>query len=72
MKWTPSGEKICIAYDDGAVIVGGVDGNRLWGKELGMGLDRVEWSPDGRLILFCSHAGDVHVYDGAGRQVACS
>lgn len=22
MQWTPGGEKICIAYDDGAVIVG--------------------------------------------------
>lgn len=22
MRWTPGGEKICIAYDDGAVIVG--------------------------------------------------
>jgi len=22
MRWTPAGEKICIAYDDGAVIVG--------------------------------------------------
>lgn len=32
MKWTASGEKICIAYEDGAVIVGGVDGQRLWGK----------------------------------------
>ena len=26
MKWTAEGTKICIAYEDGAVIVGGVDG----------------------------------------------
>lgn len=26
MRWTPSGEMICIVYEDGAVIVGGVDG----------------------------------------------
>ncbi len=32
MKWTANGEKICIIYEDGAVIVGSVDGNRLWGK----------------------------------------
>ena len=38
MKWTPNGEKICIIYDDGAVIVGSVEGNRLWGKELKMRL----------------------------------
>jgi hypothetical protein len=54
MKWTSGGEKICIAYEDGAVIVGSVDGNRLWGKELGISLTLVEWSPDGRMILFCT------------------
>lgn len=48
MRWTANGEKICIIYEDGAVIVGSVDGNRLWGKELGMELSLVEWSPDGR------------------------
>jgi WD repeat-containing protein 35 len=30
MKWTSDGQKICIIYEDGAVIVGSVDGNRLW------------------------------------------
>lgn len=34
MKWNPDGTKICIVYEDGAVIVGSVDGERLWGKEL--------------------------------------
>lgn len=34
MRWTPDGNKICIVYEDGAVIVGSVDGERLWGKEL--------------------------------------
>ena len=38
MKWTPDGQKICIVYEDGAVIVGSVDGNRLWGKEMETGL----------------------------------
>ena len=30
MKWTPDGQKICITYQDGAVIVGSVEGTRLW------------------------------------------
>lgn len=34
MKWTGDGRKIAIVYEDGAVIVGSVDGDRLWGKEL--------------------------------------
>ena len=70
MKWTSNGEKICIIYEDGAVIVGSVDGNRMWGKELGLTLALVEWSPDGRLILFSTVQGEVHVYDSNGNAVA--
>ncbi|KAG2494620.1 hypothetical protein HYH03_007139 [Edaphochlamys debaryana] len=70
MKWTSNGEKICIIYEDGAVIVGSVDGNRLWGKELGIELALVEWSPDGRLLLFATPQGECHVYDGNGNGVA--
>ncbi|CAG2168264.1 unnamed protein product [Oppiella nova] len=67
MAWTVDGHKICIVYEDGAVIVGSVDGNRLWGKELkGQRLSRVEWSPDGRLILFGVMEAEVHVYDQNG------
>ena len=36
------------------MIVGSVDGNRLWGKELKLQLSHVEWSPDGRNILFAT------------------
>lgn len=53
-QWTSNGQKICIIYADGAVIVGSVDGNRLWGKELDMGLQNVEWSPDGRRLVHSS------------------
>lgn len=27
MSWNADGQKICIVYEDGAVIVGSVDGN---------------------------------------------
>lgn len=67
MKWTADGQKICIVYEDGAVIVGSVDGNRLWGKELlDTRLGFVEWSPDGRNILFGTGSSEVHVYDNMG------
>lgn len=33
MSWNADGEKICIVYEDGAVIVGSVDGEE--GKSLG-------------------------------------
>lgn len=43
MCWTKDGQKICIVYEDGAIIVGSFDGNRLWGKDLkGMQLTHVQ------------------------------
>lgn len=70
MQWTADGSKICIVYEDGAVIVGGVDGGRLWGKELTINLSLVEWSPDGRSILFCTPRGECFIYDGSGNVVS--
>jgi hypothetical protein len=47
-----------------------VDGNRLWGKDLGMPLSLVEWSADARFILFGGGSGEGHVYDASGNAVA--
>lgn len=70
MSWTADGNKICIVYNDGAVIVGSVDGNRLWGKELkGLKLSQVEWSPDGKLILIGVLDSEIHVYDNSGNFI---
>eukprot|EP00746_Dinoflagellata_sp_MGD_P003051 gnl/MRDRNA2_/MRDRNA2_105954_c0_seq1.p1 gnl/MRDRNA2_/MRDRNA2_105954_c0~~gnl/MRDRNA2_/MRDRNA2_105954_c0_seq1.p1 ORF type:complete len:1217 (-),score=242.16 gnl/MRDRNA2_/MRDRNA2_105954_c0_seq1:227-3877(-) len=66
MKWSADCQKICIAYEDGAVIVGTVDGQRLWGKEIKTQLAFVEWSPDGKNIVFGTLNGEVHVYDNEG------
>lgn len=66
MKWSSDCQKVCIIYEDGAVIVGTVDGQRLWGKEIKTQLAFVEWSPDGKNILFCTLSGEVHVYDTEG------
>ncbi len=37
--------RVPCMHISGAVIVGSVDGNRLWGKELKMQLKFCEWSP---------------------------
>lgn len=67
MSWTSDGQKICIVYEDGAVIVGSVDGNRLWGKELkNTSLSAIQWSPDNRLLLFAIRNGEVHLFDNTG------
>lgn len=69
MKWTADGKKICIIYEDGAVIVGSVGGERLWGKELNLPMRFVEWSPDGKLILFVTLEAEVWVFDSEGSQL---
>ena len=71
MAWNTEGTRICIVYEDGAVIVGSVDGNRIWGKEIkNVTLTGVSWSPDSRLLLFSLSSGEVHVYDGQGGFVS--
>lgn len=70
MRWAPDGSKICIAYRDGAVIVGNVDGARMWGKELQMALDKLTWSPNGQNLLFSTMQGDVYIYDADGNQIS--
>lgn len=70
MDWSSDGQKICIIYEDGAVIVGCVGGNRIWGKELKhTPLSGVQWSPDGKLLLFALKNGQLHLYDNQGSFV---
>uniref|UniRef100_A0A8B9JMT6 WD repeat-containing protein 35 n=1 Tax=Astyanax mexicanus TaxID=7994 RepID=A0A8B9JMT6_ASTMX len=70
MSWNADGEKICIVYEDGAVIVGSVDGNRIWGKELkGIQLAHVAWSPDSKILLFGMANGEIHIYDNQGNFI---
>ena len=70
MRWTAQGQNICIVYEDGAVIVGSVGGDRLWGKELSEGLADVEWSPDAKNVLFLTlPRHELHMYDVEGNKV---
>ena len=57
MKWTADVPKICIVYEDVAVIVGSVDGNLLWGKELDFELARVEFEFAVGAHRCCDRAG---------------
>ncbi|XP_037007685.2 WD repeat-containing protein 35 isoform X2 [Artibeus jamaicensis] len=70
MSWTADGQKICIVYEDGAVIVGSVDGNRIWGKDLkGVQLWHVAWSADSKVLLFGMANGEIHIYDSQGNFI---
>lgn len=63
MKWSPDGGKICIAYEDGNVIVGGVEGNRKWGKEYEMKISMISWSPSSKELLIGTINGEIFMYD---------
>ncbi|XP_057598538.1 WD repeat-containing protein 35 isoform X2 [Hippopotamus amphibius kiboko] len=70
MSWNADGLKICIVYEDGAVIVGSVDGNRIWGKDLkGIQLCHVVWSADSKILLFGMANGEIHIYDNQGNFI---
>ncbi|NWT50042.1 WDR35 protein, partial [Erythrocercus mccallii] len=70
MSWNADGQKICIVYEDGAVIVGSVDGNRIWGKDLkGTHLCHVAWSSDSKILLFGMANGEIHIYDHQGNFI---
>ncbi len=56
MAWNTDGQRICIVYEDGAVIVGSVDGNRIWGKEIkNVTLAGLCYSPLVSIFLFYLH-----------------
>jgi len=70
IQWNKTGEKIGIIYKDGAVIIGSVDGSRIWGKELDIELLYLQWSPDSKFILFCTVDGELHLYDADGNFIS--
>lgn len=54
----------------GAVILGSVDGNRIWGKEVkNTNLAHVQWSPDGKFLLFATTTGQLQLFDNLGTFV---
>lgn len=66
MRWRSNGQEICIAYEDGMVIMGSVDGNRIWSKDVGVQLALVEWSPDGKNLLFGTVDGTINIHNHQG------
>ncbi|CAD8136286.1 unnamed protein product [Paramecium pentaurelia] len=69
MKWSPDGFKVGIIYEDGAVIIGSVEGNRLWGRDYQYRLGLIEWSPDSKLMILGTADGQVIIHDQNGNQL---
>ncbi|KAI9219489.1 hypothetical protein BC828DRAFT_386038 [Blastocladiella britannica] len=69
LAWSARGDKIAIAYVDGSIILGGVEGNRILGKDLGFTLARVAWAPDANFLLFAGQDGSARLYDVQGNYL---
>lgn len=69
LRWRSSGSEICIAYEDGVVILGTVDGNRLWSKDLGAAVRLLDWAPDAHAMIFAMEDGSVNVVTHLGVRV---
>jgi WD repeat-containing protein 35 len=77
MKWSNDGLRIAITYEDGQIIVGSVDGNRIWHKDLGVETIRIavcwnyycyiycwlKWNPDDTILVIGFITGEVQAYD---------
>uniref|UniRef100_A0A0K0FYV2 ANAPC4_WD40 domain-containing protein n=1 Tax=Strongyloides venezuelensis TaxID=75913 RepID=A0A0K0FYV2_STRVS len=69
MEWSHDGSKIVIVYEDGQVIVGSADGNRLWSKQFPVELAAVTWSGNDSFLVFGYYNGEVHSYDIEGNYI---
>lgn len=69
MKWTFDGELICIAYQDGAVIVGSVEGSRVWEVELNASIRCLAWTPNNNYIVFVKGDNTIIMYDKMGNHM---
>jgi WD repeat-containing protein 35 len=63
--WNAEGQRVAIIYEDGAIVVGNLEGQRLWGQDLPVQLSKVTWSPDGRYLLLGTLNGEVQIHDGS-------
>ncbi len=69
LRWRADGEEICIAYEDGTVILGTAEGARVWSKALGARLALLEWAPSGQQLLFVTAEGPVLIVNRDGVRV---
>lgn len=65
LDWSPDGAMIAILYEDGNMIVGSVEGTRLWEKEFKVMCRNVQWNPDSKVLLV-GVGDEVQAFDDNG------
>jgi WD repeat-containing protein 35 len=66
VRWSNDGFYLCILVDDGQIIVGSVEGEKVWNKKVQKVPVMVEWSPDGRFMLVGTDKGEIMVFQHDG------
>ncbi|MCQ2817045.1 MAG: hypothetical protein MJ252_07250 [archaeon] len=69
IKWSKQGQFLCFIYADGHAIVGTVEGNRSWGNDIRNSLYKIEWSPDGSILLLAAEASNIIILSSSGQQL---
>uniref|UniRef100_A0A7E4V0B2 WD_REPEATS_REGION domain-containing protein n=1 Tax=Panagrellus redivivus TaxID=6233 RepID=A0A7E4V0B2_PANRE len=66
MKWSHDGNRVAIVYEDGEIIVGSLDGTKIYSKDAAATLCACAFSPDNGLLLVGLNDGEVNAYDSVG------
>ncbi|KAL0212631.1 hypothetical protein RCL1_006257 [Eukaryota sp. TZLM3-RCL] len=71
LQWSLDGEKIAVGYSDGSVLIGRLDGSKLWGDRLfsdSSKLLSICWINEDRLaaLIITSNGPDVKLFDTEG------
>ena len=69
ISWSHDGEKICIIYSDGAIIMGAVDGTRIWAKDSSETLANISWAPHDSSFLVGTLDGKLLLHDLSGTLI---
>ena len=69
VKWTKKGKHIGIVYQDGNIVVGSVEGERIWGQEVNVPLKKIAWCPENRTIIFVTAQNEAKIYDHQGYYI---
>ena len=73
LQWSRDGTKVCIAFADGVVTIGSVNGTKLWSKDVSiMGKEKLslldaKWV--GNYVTLLTSSNTLLVYDKSGNRV---
>lgn len=67
-RWNKTGSTILILYEDGTLIIGGIDGNRILKKEVGPMLFG-DWAPNSDFMVLAPKSGGLFLHDDQANLV---